>query len=126
MDTTATYRDIVKQTILRYARLRPSHGDIRFDVVFDDTRGRYALMQVGWDGGRRVRGNLLYVTLHDEKVYIEYDGLGYGMTDDLIAGGIPEDRIVLAFLPEDRAGAGARMNARPVYVKSEVDVSHGT
>lgn len=47
MDTSATYREIVKQVILQYAKLRPSHGDIRLDPVLDETRDRYALMQVG-------------------------------------------------------------------------------
>jgi hypothetical protein len=30
-------------------------------------------------------------------VYIEYDGIEHGITDDLISQGIPEERIVLAF-----------------------------
>ncbi len=62
-------------------------------------------MQTGWDKGQRVRGNLIYVTLHDEKVYIEYDGIEYGITDELIRQGIPADRIVLAFLPEEKKAA---------------------
>ncbi len=99
MDTSATYREIVKQVIFQYAKLRPSHGDIRLDPVFDETRDRYALMQVGWDRGRRVRGNLIYITLEDEKVYIEYDGMECGITKNLIEQGIPENDIVLAFLP---------------------------
>jgi hypothetical protein len=45
MDTLAKYRDIVKQVIEQYAKLQPSHGDIRLDVVFDEARNRYALMQ---------------------------------------------------------------------------------
>ncbi|WP_449420163.1 element excision factor XisI family protein [Phormidium nigroviride] len=100
MDTTATYRDIVKQVILQYAQLRPSHGDIRLDPVFDESNDRYALMQAGWDRERRVRGNLIYITLEAGKVYIEYDGLEHGITEDLIEKGIPKEHIVLAFLPE--------------------------
>ena len=99
MDTSPTYREIVKQVILQYAKLRPSHGDIRLDPVFDETRDRYALMQVGWDRGRRVRGNLIYITLQDGKVDIEYDGLECGITQNLIDQGILENNIVLAFLP---------------------------
>ncbi|MEZ2236511.1 XisI protein [Microcoleus sp.] len=98
MDTSATYREIVKQVILQYAKLRPSHGDIRLDPVFDETRDRYALMQVGWDRGRRVRGNLIYITLQDGKVYIEYDGMECGITHNLREQGIPENDIVLAFI----------------------------
>ncbi len=103
MDTTASDQEIVKQVIVQYAQLRPSHGDIRLDTVFDETQSRYALMQVGWDRGRRIRGNLIYVTLHDGKVWIEYDGMEPGITQDFIERGIPEERIVLAFLPEKLA-----------------------
>jgi hypothetical protein len=100
MDTTKTYREIIKKTTLKYAKLRPSHGDIRLDAVFDEAHDRYILTQVGWDRGRRVRGNLIYITLHDSKVYIEYDGIENGITGDLISQGIPEDQIVLSYLPE--------------------------
>lgn len=100
MDTQTKYREVVKQTILRYARLRPSHGEIRLDPVFDEEHGRYSLMQVGWDRGRRVRGNLIYVTVEGDRVFVEYDGIEHGIVDDLTRAGIPESQIVLAYLPE--------------------------
>lgn len=56
-------------------------------------------MQVGWDRGRRIRGNLIYVTLKDE-VWVEYDGMEQGITQALISRGIPKERIVLALVPE--------------------------
>ncbi len=102
MDPVTHDKEIVKQVISRYAQLLPSHGDIRLDTVFDDTQGRYALMQVGWDRGRRVRGNLIYVTVGDEKVWIEYDGMESGIVSDLIGGGIEDERIVLAYLSEQQ------------------------
>jgi hypothetical protein len=55
-------------------------------------------MQSGWDRGLRVQGNLIDVTLRDDQVYIEYDGIEHGNSDELIRRGIPKDRIVLAFL----------------------------
>ncbi|HBE20496.1 MAG TPA: XisI protein [Cyanobacteria bacterium UBA11149] len=96
MDTTTKYREILKQLILEYAKLRPSHGQIRIDAVCDEIRDRYALMHVGWDGSRRVRGNLLYVVIQEGKILIEYDGIGYGISSDLIARGIPESDIIFA------------------------------
>jgi hypothetical protein len=60
MDTLKTYQEIIKQVISDYAKLRPSHGNIHLDPIFDDHHNRYALMQVGWDQERRVRGNLIY------------------------------------------------------------------
>lgn len=99
MDTTQ-YREIVKQIIEGYARLRPSHGNIRLDVVFDEVNDRYALMQSGWDRGRRVRGNLIYVIIENGKVVIEYDGIEQGISDELTEAGVAEADIILAFLEE--------------------------
>lgn len=97
MDALKNYRKVVQDTLADYARLKPSHGDIRLEEVFDETRDRYGLMQVGWDRGRRVRGNLAYITLRDDKVHIEYDGFERGLFNALAARGIPEDKIVLEF-----------------------------
>ncbi|MBD2254701.1 XisI protein [Nostoc parmelioides] len=105
MDTITTYREIIKQVISDYAKLHPSHGNIRLDVIFDEMRDRYALMQVGWDRGRRVRGNLIYVVIENGKVIIEYDGMESGITQDLVNQGIPEHDIVLAFIEESQAFA---------------------
>ncbi|MDF5724028.1 MAG: XisI protein [Rhizonema sp. PD37] len=102
MDTITSYREIIKQVISDYAQLRPSHGNIRLDVIFDEMRDRFALMQAGWDRGRRIRGNLIYVIIEDGKVIIEYDGMECGITQDLINKGILERDIVLAFLPDSQ------------------------
>ena len=46
-------------------------------------------------------------TLHDGKVWIEYDGMERGIVQDLISGGIPLEQIVLAFLPNGRVVSAA-------------------
>jgi XisI protein len=99
MALVSEYPNIIKEVIQEYAKFPPSHGNIRLDPVFDDLHHRYALMQVGWDRERRIRGNIIYVTLSPDRVYIEYDGIESGITQDLIDRGIPEDRIVHAYLP---------------------------
>jgi len=98
MDTIKSYQAVIKQVISEYAKLRPSHGNIHLEPIFDDVNSRYALMQFGWDRERRVRGNLIYVSIKDGKVLIEYDGIEGGITQDLIQRGVPEQDIVLAFL----------------------------
>ena len=103
MDTVKSYQTVIKQVISEYAKLRPSHGDIHLEPIFDDVNSRYALMQFGWDRERRVRGNLIYVFIKNGRVLIEYDGIEKGITQDLVQRGIPERDIELAFLPEFEA-----------------------
>ena len=94
------YRDAIRRVIEAYAKFRPSHGNIKLDVIFDERNDRYGLMQTGWDRGRRVRGNLIYITLQDNKVHIEYDGIEHGIVDDLGELGVPEQDIVWSCLSE--------------------------
>jgi len=105
MDTVKSYQAVIKQVISEYAKLRPSHGNIHLEPIFDDINNRYALMQFGWDRERRVRGNLIYVRIENSKVLIEYDGIERGITQDLVQNGIPEQDIILAFLPEAQAAS---------------------
>lgn len=100
MDTNQTYRAIVKNIISKYAQLRPSHGQIRLEAIIDERHDRYALMQTGWDGHRRIRGNLLYLTLVNGQIIVEYDGLEQGVWTDLVEAGVAPEDIVLAYLPD--------------------------
>jgi hypothetical protein len=45
---TESLRLVIQDVIQDYARLQPSHGEIRLDAVFDKEHDRYALMQTGW------------------------------------------------------------------------------
>jgi XisI protein len=99
---TQSLRFVIKEVLSDYARLCPSHGEIRLDVVFDEEHDRYALMQTGWSGGRRVRGNLIYTTIESNQIQIEYDGMEKGITDDLIDRGVPSNQIIHAFLAEPK------------------------
>lgn len=111
MDPIDEYRDIVKQIITDYARFRPSYGDIDSEVVLDDQRDHYELLRVGWQGARRVHNTLIHVDIIDDKVWIQYDGTEDGIADDLMEAGIPQQRIVLAFHPQqERPYTGFAVN----------------
>jgi hypothetical protein len=93
----ARYRDAVKSVVQKYARLKPSHGQIETCAVCDDEGGLYCLVDTGWDRGRRVHGMLIFVRVFSGTVQIEYDGMECGITDDLMDAGVPEDAIVHAW-----------------------------
>jgi len=77
-------------------------AEARFEVVrlMDEAHDRYLLLTVGWDGPRRIHNVLVHVDLMDGKFWIQRDNTEAGFATELMAAGIPKDRIVLAFYPE--------------------------
>jgi XisI protein len=96
-----TLRTAIKTVLNQYAQYVPSHGEIRLETLFDTEQDRYALMQTGWSQKRRIRGNLIYIVLKEQRIIIEYDGTEQGISDDILACGIPIENIIFAFLAEE-------------------------
>ena len=97
MDTVERYRDIIESILIEYTKIPYSHGDFWTEAIFDRTRDRYVLMNVGWDNKKRVHGSLVHIDIIDGKLWIQRDGLEHGVVTELLEAGIPKDRIVLAF-----------------------------
>jgi XisI protein len=103
MDKLTTYRSLVKQVLSKYTALvnrQPTPG-VETICIFDEERGHYLLVTVGWSQGRRVRNTTLYVRLHDEKFWIEEDWTEEGIAMDFVRAGVPKEDIVLAFQPPE-------------------------
>jgi XisI protein len=97
MDTIERYRDIIESILIEYTKIPYAHGDFQTEAIFDRTRDRYVLMNVGWDSKKRVHGSLVHIDIIDGKLWIQRDGLEHGVATELLEAGIPKDRIVLAF-----------------------------
>lgn len=98
------YQQIVKQILLQHAEHKPGHGEIDSRPVFDDDRGDYLLLGVGWDITGRVHSVLLHLYIKNNKIWIEEDGTEEGVAQDLLEADIPQQDIVLGFYrPKRRA-----------------------
>jgi XisI protein len=100
MDTRAADREVIEKVLAEYAAIPWAHGDVTTQAVFDRERDHYLLVIVGTDGVRKVHGALVHVDIVGDRVLIQRDGTERGMAPLLAEGGIPKDRIVLAFHPE--------------------------
>ena len=97
MDRLATYQDIIKRILREYAQWKPTYGEIEVETVFDDVQGHYEMLYIGWEGRRRVHGTVIHVAIRNGKVWIQFDGTESGITEELVAAGIPREHIVLGF-----------------------------
>jgi hypothetical protein len=99
MDNLKNYGAIIEKILREYAAIAYSHGQINRRVVIDADGNQFFLVIEGWDGDRRIHGFLIHVELRDDKVWVQRDGTEDGITDELLAAGIPKNQIVLAFQP---------------------------
>jgi hypothetical protein len=101
MDQVNRYREIVIRLVEEYAAYTPAYGDIRTEALIDRERDRYEVLQIGWDGSRRVHGSVIHIDIRDGKVWIEHNGTDARLGEELVAAGIPRSDIVLGFQPEE-------------------------
>jgi hypothetical protein len=83
------------------------HHDLQKKAVFDDDRNVYLVLVYGWEAVRRLHGCLAHLEIIGDKIWIQEDGTEYGIATDLVAAGVPKDRIVLGFkTPRTRRHTG--------------------
>ena len=107
MDRANQYRAIIQDVLTDYTRGRFAAGDIESEIISDPIGDHYALLNVGWQGHRRIHGTVIHLDIIDGKIWIQYDGTDRPVARELQAAGVPKEDIVLAFHPrEDRALTG--------------------
>ena len=92
-------RDTVERVLTEYAEFLGDDAVSICELVFDRRQDHYLLVEAGWENGYRIYGTLLHVDIKDGKLWIQHDGTEDGIADELVAAGIPKERIVLAFRP---------------------------
>ena len=98
MDTRLKYQDIIKNILQNHANYRATlPDDYNSQVVFDDERGHYLVLDFGWSGNKYLHAAPIHISLSDDKVWIQSDETEEGIATDLIEAGIPKEDIVLGF-----------------------------
>lgn len=99
MDRIENYRQLLSEILSEHASIPYSHGEISSIVIVSQDRNHFLIVNEGWDGKKRVHGCLVHAEIRDGKIWIHYDGIEDGITEELVAKGVPKDKIILAFHP---------------------------
>jgi hypothetical protein len=97
MDKLDSYQKIIQNVVKEYAKYKPSHGKIEAIPICDVENNNYLLMGVGWDRTGRVHDVVLHLRIKDDKIWVEWDGIEQGITQDLLEAGVLEEDIMLEF-----------------------------
>ena len=90
------YRRILQEIIERHAQMATEPPQPESFVVSDTVHDHYLLLDVGWEANKRAHYIVIHLRLKDGKVYIEEDGIEYGIARDLLDAGIPAEDIIVA------------------------------
>ena len=98
MDTRLKYQEIIKTILQKHAEYRAAIPD-SYDcqVLFDDERGGYLVLDIGWNGDKYLHATPIHINLIGNQIWIQYDDTEEGIATDLLEAGIPKEDIVLGF-----------------------------
>ena len=98
MDTRLKYQSVVKQVLQNHADYRAMLPDsYTSQPIFDDERGQYLVLDMGWHGDQYLHATPIHISLIDDKVWVQYDDTEEGVVTDLMAAGVSKKDIVLGF-----------------------------
>ena len=90
------YSKIIQQILHKHSGNDFANGT-EIQLLFDTIRHHYQVLHIGWKEQKRVYGVIIHVDIIDDKIWIQRDGTEVGIANELLAVGIPKEKIVLAF-----------------------------
>jgi hypothetical protein len=99
MDKLDKYRQIVQDLLTKHGNQKMSYGDVDTEVIFDVSRDRYQVVDVGWDGNQSMYGCSIHLDIKNGKVWIQWNSTEDDIAADLVDLGIPKEDIVLGLQP---------------------------
>ncbi|MFN8442530.1 MAG: XisI protein [Caldilineaceae bacterium] len=91
------YKQVVKNLLSQYEEQKTEWTEV--ELVFDDQRMSYLVMQVGWHKEERYHNCLVHIDIRNGKIVIQENNTEDLLDEKLIDMGIPADKIYLGLLP---------------------------
>lgn len=99
MERLDRYRQSIRQLLSNQAESEPESTEVECQLVFDTEHDRYQLLDVGWDGLKRVYHCFIHIDIKDGKVWIQRNMTEMDIAAELVEMGIAKEDIVLGLHP---------------------------
>ncbi|MEM1122268.1 MAG: XisI protein, partial [Bacteroidota bacterium] len=99
MDKIKKYQEAIKEVLKKHhsPKVKHNYDEYESQMVVDDERGHFFLLNVGWNQYDRIFSCMLHIDLKEDKIWIHQDWTE-GVVDEFLAMDIPKEDLVLAFL----------------------------
>ncbi|MGB3757593.1 MAG: XisI protein [Rivularia sp. (in: cyanobacteria)] len=99
MEKLEKYSLIVRQLLKSHGAAEYSSPDIECQLVFDTEGNHYQLLDVGWEGFKRIYNCLIHIDIKADKIWIQRNMTEADLAEELIEMGVFKNDIILGLHP---------------------------
>jgi hypothetical protein len=99
VEQTERYQASIKSLLSTYQALETPCSKV--ELIFDDQRLHYIALRIGWQQHKRIHFCLVHIDICDDRVVIQANNTEDLIDEELVALGIPRDKVCLGLLPPD-------------------------
>jgi hypothetical protein len=101
MERIEEYRNCIRQLLTNKLNLEQSdsNAEIECQMIFDTEHDRYLLLDIGWEGLKRIYNCFIHLDIKDGKIWIQRNMTEADLANELIEMGVAKEDIVLGLHP---------------------------
>jgi len=97
MDKLKHYRKSIKTFLQEYVDSRKIKSNTEIQAVFDPENDRYLVLDIGWDGERRIHHCIFHFDIKGDKIWLQENNTDIEVDRELEEMGISKKEIVVGF-----------------------------
>ncbi len=99
MERLAHYRQCIRKLLNQQGTIAEVSPDIECQLIFDPEHDHYQLLDVGWDGLKRVYNCFIHLDIKNEKIWIQRNMTEIDIGQILVEMGVSKEDIILGLHP---------------------------
>lgn len=99
MEKIEQYRQSSEELLISHADFNSSNLDIESQLILDTKNDHYQLLELGWEGMKRVYNCVMHLDIKDGKIWIQRNMTDVDIAQELVEMGVKKEDIVLGLHP---------------------------
>ncbi|MDZ7956575.1 MAG: XisI protein [Aulosira sp. DedQUE10] len=96
---SAKYRQIIEELLKSHAEFETSNLDIESQLIVDTGHDYYQILEVGWEGMKRVYNCVMHLDIKNGKIWIQRNMTDVDIAQKLLEMGVTKEDIILGLHP---------------------------
>ena len=99
MERLNFYQNCVRELVKRHSESEVTESAIQSQVLIDTENDHYQVLDIGWEGMKRVYHCFIHLDIQDGKIWIQRNMTEADLAQELLEMGVPKDDIIIGLHP---------------------------